>query len=224
MKVTGTAGLVYDGVVANLLNNIQQLVALMADQVPGDRGVYRQNVIVVQNNNDYEVANALQDTKVTALYWWGHGANDGNAFSASLTAQSVSQLLGNKYVPAHNVSGLPPFRARFESRLPFSFVFLDGCRTALGNLPEAFGIPKAIPARAYTQNNKHKRAFMGWNGRVTASLLDNNSLNWSLRFWQKWLDGSGMTTLQDAINSANSQSTPSGGIVVYGDPSLRWSD
>jgi hypothetical protein len=90
-------------------------------------------------------------------------------------------------------------------------------------LPEAFGIPKAIPGSSYARDNKKKRAFMGWNGKVTASILDTSSLTWSLAFWNAWM-ASPDTLLRDAIDTANAQSTPSGGIVTYGDATLTWAN
>jgi hypothetical protein len=90
-------------------------------------------------------------------------------------------------------------------------------------LPEAFGIPKAIPPASYALNNKQKRAFMGWKGNVTASILDNSSLTWSLDFWQAWMSIPN-NSVSAAIISANSKATPSGGIVTYGDTTLKWAD
>ena len=109
------------------------------------------------------------------------------------------------------------------TRDPFSFVFLDGCRTGTGMLPEAFGIPKDIPPTSYARNNKQKRVFMGWSGRGTASILDNSSLTWSLDFWKTWMSSPDVP-VNTAIITANSKDTPPGGIMTYGDATLTWSN
>jgi hypothetical protein len=169
-KLTGIAGLTYDGICANLLNNVQTLISEL--EVPRDRAVFRDRVTVVNNAADWgTVQTALESTdpQVTAFYWYGHGSADRNSIGGYVTAKTLSTNFGNYYF-ATNTAGKPS--PKIVTYLPFSFVFLDGCRTAKGMLPEAFGIPKDIAASNYTLHNKHKRAFMGWNGRVTASILE----------------------------------------------------
>jgi hypothetical protein len=53
--------------------------------------------------------------------------------------------------------------------------------------------------------------------------LDNSSLTWSLDFWQAWMSIPN-NSVSAAIISANSKATPSGGIVTYGDTTLKWAD
>ena len=223
-KITGYAGLFYDGICANLLNNVQNLVSGVG--VGGDRAVYGGGVTVVNSAGAWsgvQSSLASMNPQVTEFYWYGHGSADGNSIGNYVSAKTLSTYLGNYYLPAvTNSKGktAPPI---IMTSFPFSFVFLDGCRTGTGMLPEAFGIPKAIPPASYALNNKQKRAFMGWNGNVTASILDNSSLTWSLDFWQAWMSIPN-NSVSAAIISANSKATPSGGIVTYGDTTLRWAD
>jgi len=132
----------------------------------------------------------------------------------------LKPLLGNYYLPA---AGNSP--QKIITHKPFDFVFLDGCMTGVGSFPEAFGIPKA-PLH-YSSNNKHKRAFMGWGGTISLSILDTESLNWSLAFWNSLLSDPTGQSVGGAVISAFQQH-PSGGdgapMEIYGDPSLKWND
>lgn len=107
------------------------------------------------------------------------------------------------------------------------FVFLDGCNTALGNFPEAFGIPKAVTGAVINDAGQlHKRAFMGWSGPVTFQ-FDSSHIDWSLQFWTAWMDGgNGDVTLARAIQIAY-QYDPSVlnnvPIIWYGNGSLQYS-
>jgi hypothetical protein len=221
-KLTGMTGVFWNGTVANLLNNIQNLVS--GAELPGDHGVYGGGVSEVGKNSDWaSVQNALASTSpnVTAFYWWGHGASDGNSIGSYVTARDISILLGNSYIPSLTVKGHTPIAAKIQTRHPYSFVFLDGCCTGTGSLPEVFGIPKNITTASYQRDNKRKRAFMGWRGAVTASLLNTEALSWSLYFWQYWLNNPSIT-VGYAINQANAHYVPSGGIITYGATSLTY--
>ena len=58
---------------------------------------------------------------------------------------------------------------RYSGARPYRFVWLDGCSTANGNWPGAFGISKTTNSLSYYTNSitnpKHRRpsAFVGWN-------------------------------------------------------------
>ncbi len=219
-NIPGTGGLLFNGVIANTMANIRNLVAVLG--LANSRGVYQDNLFVVQNNAGFApVFNALIDPTVTAFYWWGHGSPDGNTLGPGISATTLFAALGNYYTPLIVPRWRPIVPAIVTTRLPFSFVFLDGCRTALGNLPEAFGIPKAVSAAQYAKANKQKRCFMGWNGVVSMSLLDTGTLNWSQAFWSAWLASSDVL-IRDAIANANGHWQPSGTILTYGDPSLTY--
>lgn len=85
---------------------------------------------------------------------------------------------------------------------PYRFVFLDGCDTAKGNLPEVFGIPKKVVSDA-DRNNKYglfRRAFLGWTGSDAASVKGTMPINhkeFFERFFQLW---SGQGSGQPAVN------------------------
>jgi flagellar hook assembly protein FlgD len=184
-KITGYTGIFFDGTCANLLNNVQNLVSAAQDEVKGDRAVYGGGVTVVNNVGAWDGVQASltsMNPNVTEFYWYGHGSADGNSIGGYVTAKTLSVYLGNYYHPAVTNSAGQIKSPTVKTLFPLSFVFLDGCMTGTGMLPEAFGIPKVVPGSSYARDNKQRRAFMGWEGAVTASLLNTSSLTWSLDF------------------------------------------
>jgi hypothetical protein len=231
-KLIGTAGLFFDGTVANLLANINNLVASAQDSVTGDRSTYQNSVLLMQHNGDFNSVNvALASTSpdTREFYFWGHGSPNGNSIgfregtpNDGIKANDLKVLLGNYYLP---IVGNSP--QKIITHKPFDMVFLDGCMTGLGSLPEAFGIPKAVGGVTYNDNHKHKRAFMGWGGTISLSILDTESLNWSLAFWSAWLENPNSETIIQA-QAAAFAAHPSGGsgapMRTYGNLSLKWAD
>lgn len=222
----------YGTTVANNCNQIAALVTAAEDTVCNNRGVFNTTVQVVSTGSDVtEMTNRLDNPNVTAFYFYGHGTTDGNAIGTqtfAIYARAFTTMFGNRYYPA-----LPARYGRFAGKpalvtqKPFNFVFLDGCNTALGDLPEAFGIAKRVSGSTLDDAHLHKRAFMGWTGPVTFQ-FDSSHIDWSLQFWTAWLDG-GLAdkSLTDAITAAN-QRDPSVlnnvPIKWYGNGSLKWSD
>jgi hypothetical protein len=70
--------------------------------------------------------------------------------------------------------------------MPFRFVFLDGCNTAVGDWPQAWGVPKqAVNVDWYKNANNNPsgfrpNAFVGWDVTV------GGSADWGTidKFWQ----------------------------------------
>jgi hypothetical protein len=230
--ILGLTGVLWNGTVGNLMSNIKDLVSLAEDQVSGDRSVYQGSTLVMQMNGDFAAVNtalASSNPNTREFYFWGHGAVNGNAIgfregtpSDGIKAKDLAALLGNSYLPASN--GDP---ALFTTTKPFDLVFLDGCCTGVGSFPEAFGIPKAVAGSTYDDNHKHKRAFMGWGGTISLSILDTESLNWSLAFWNALLSDPTGTTVIQAQATAFSQHPSAGDgapMKTYGNLSLKWND
>jgi hypothetical protein len=229
-KFQGIGGLFWDGTVANLLVNINNLIAQAG--VQGDRGTFRNSVLLMNHNGDFaSITNAFgaaNNPHVTAFYFYGHGSTSGNTIGYKegtpddgIWAPGLGLFLTNVYFPRNNTHG--PLLAVYT---PFNFVFLDGCMTGKGGFPEAFGIPKFIGEKGYILNTSHKRAFMGWGGAVSASILDSSFFSWTLKFWSTWL-GNTDTELISAINAANSSYpsvTNQAPMLNYGSTSLKWSD
>ncbi|HEY5297743.1 MAG TPA: Ig-like domain-containing protein [Verrucomicrobiae bacterium] len=230
-NLNGTAGLVYNGVVANLFDNIRTLVTSAQGDIGGDRETYEGSVLLMQHNGDFgQVKDALASSSPNTreFYFWGHGAIDGNAIgyregtpNDGIKVSDLKPLLGNYYLPQVGNSS-----QKIITHKPFDFVFLDGCMTGVGSFPEAFGIPKAVASSTYDDNHKHKRAFMGWNGTISLSILDTESLNWSLAFWNTWL-GNPNSGVEAAVIQAFNQHPSAGDgatIALYGSKLLKWND
>jgi hypothetical protein len=201
----------------------------------GDAGIpgkdpYNGGIMVLLNNGDFaQLRTALTSTSPNTreLYFWGHGSRDGNSIGFAggipndgILASELDSLLGNFVSPERN--GQP---MKIGTHKPFDFVFLDGCMTGRGNMPEAFGIPKFVPGATYLRLNMHKRAFMGWGGHVTASITDTDHFNWTLAFWQEWLtDDPDSVTVIQAVEAANNAhpSAAETGMLVTGSHDLTW--
>jgi Bacterial Ig domain len=219
--------------VANDCNQIAELISEAALTVGDNRDVFGGFVQVVQTSSDLAgVTNDLANSRVTAFYYYGHGTTNGDAFGTTsfvVAAKDLAGMFGNHYYSALG-PGYAPYGLAGEPGLlthkPFNLVFLDGCNTALGDLPEAFGITKHISGAALNEAGLHRRAFMGWSGPVTFQ-FDSSHIDWSLKFWSDWLGSSYSTTLTHAINAAYT-SDPSvlNNVPIrwYGNGSLTWSE
>lgn len=99
---------------------------------------------------------------------------------------------------------------------PYRFVFLDGCQTAVGDWPEAFGTEKTTNVLNFyysTNNTRHTppSAFVGWNvspgGEGWGNVQQNQNFrsywmsNWSVN-WTR-AEGELWRSLQDARSGAN---------------------
>lgn len=226
-KILGFTGLIYNGVIATLFENIQIWVEA-ADT--GNRSVLNNSVLLMEHNGDFNsVKNALaaSSPNTRAFYFFGHGSPHGNAIgfeegtpNDGIIAKDLGTLLGNSSSSARHR------KPTVTTTKPFSFVFLDGCRTGVGSFPDAFGIPRIVPGSSYLNNNKHKRAFMGWGGIVTDSILNNDFIDWSQAFWQSWVENPD-TYLKDAIDYANGNYPDvqsQAPILPVGSQLLKWND
>lgn len=223
----------FNTVVQNFFLQIRTLINTAAGTVGNNRGTFGPDAIyVLQNSGDLSsLTNNLANPNARAFYFYGHGNADGNSIGivgAGIKAVDLGELLGNYYKPF-----LPPEAGKFAglphmlTYKPFSFVFLDGCNTARGDFPEAFGIPKAVTGTTLIEAGLHKRAFMGWTGTVSFQ-FDNDHFAWTQKFWSTWMDGGNYdTTLADAVRAAY-QYKPSVfnnvPIKWYGNGSLQWSN
>ena len=197
-----------------------------------NRGVFNDTVQLITTSSDvYGLTNEFANQSITAFYFYGHGSATGNSIgtqSAVIGAKNVGAQLGNLFLPSLNSTwGRLAGKPAMVTDKPFNFVFLDGCNTALGNFPEAFGIPKSVSGLALNEAGLHKRAFMGWTGTVTFQ-FDSSHIDWSLQFWTAWIDGGNAdVTVARAIQLAY-QHDPSVlnnvPIKMYGNDSLKWSD
>jgi Bacterial Ig domain len=192
--------------VISVCGQIAAFLAMLDSSFGNNRDTFDTNVRIVQTSGEVtQLKNDLNNPNVTALYFFGHGTASGNAFGTSTTgifATNLATLFRNYYIPAPTSSGASAGKPTLVTHKPFNFVFLDGCNTAKGDLPEAFGISKAITGAQLNEAGLHKRAFMGWTGPVVFQ-FDPDHINWTLKFWEVWIDGGlGDISLTDAVREA----------------------
>ncbi len=176
----------------------------------------------VQTPADWStVTNQMARFDCRNFFYFGHGSGSslGDA-GARLRLGDVQSLLGNNLKDPLTATNLHPYR----------FVFMDGCNTADGDWPQAFGIPKKTGMTALDFGEKRgirPRAFMGWNReKGFTSVLGGNQLwpphmNYMTTFWRTWAErapgGGPLRGVGEAVAEARKAEPMAGlGMVIYG--------
>ncbi|HVU27046.1 MAG TPA: hypothetical protein VHG71_04840 [Verrucomicrobiae bacterium] len=100
--------------------------------------------------------NALYDARSRNVIYFGHGGPDGIGYNPADI---------NRYITANEIANtlhtIPVGQTNSHS---FRFVFLDGCSTAKGTLPESFGIfhKENVSGDDYADASLRYSAFVGW--------------------------------------------------------------
>jgi hypothetical protein len=131
-------------------------------------------------------------------FYCGHGSADGIGHNPANT---------NRFISRQEIeSVLHTVPAGQTNRHGFRFVFLDGCQTADGHLPEAFGIvrKKNLPVDYYIASGERLSSFVGWNTSPTASFFTHAVYVDHFRFMENFVyrwstDGEG---LRQALNNS----------------------
>jgi len=160
------------------------------------------------------------------LYYFGHGSAERMGYvddtSQQINIPDLNKLLKNASDPLKGTNGRP-----------YRFVFLDGCKTANGNLSPAFGIPKGnVPIAEFTgKRGIRPRAFVGWSKNVTIGWATFNQQHSTFiaSFFDKWANGRDLhgfpLGIEAAIDAANPQGWgPKTGLVIHGFHDLLWMD
>jgi len=176
----------------------------------------------VQTSNDWvNVAFNLSSFGNRDFFYFGHG--DGSHLGPNPTRElTVSDV---NFILQNNMSD--PLTA--TNRHPYRFVFLDGCNTADGNWPQAFGIPKKegmVATDFGAKRGIRPRAFMGWNRKkVFSSIFSSGQLHgphetYITTFWQKWAErqnGLPVRNIKEAIALAKAAAANASlGMMLYG--------
>ena len=155
--------------------------------------------------------------------YFGHGSDSfigtGNATFRISDAQLV---LTNNLTNPLTATNIHPYR----------YVFLDGCNTADGSFPQAFGIPKQKGMRTTDFTAKRgirPRAFMGWNrekasgmGIIAGGGMNTDHMNYITAFWSTWAarnptTGGPINGVKQAVTAAAARaSMAAGGMQLYG--------
>jgi hypothetical protein len=148
----------------------------------------------------------LQTYTTRNLYYFGHGAPDSIGGNISVV-DTNSDITGAKLLPnskAQLTSQWVKDNVTHNSLwgpIPFRFAFLDGCNTANGGWPAAWGVPneeKTIDY--YNAAQTRPSAFVGWNVKVggspdwgtVAKFWQFRSFwmaNWAVQDGYPWMDG-----------------------------------
>jgi hypothetical protein len=124
--------------------------------------------------------NANWATFRTALYspysrnicYFGHGGPNGIGYNSHDT---------NQYIPSKEIASvLHTIPAGQTNRHVFRFVFLDGCSTAKGDLPESFGIQhkQNVSSVDYYYASMRPSVFCGWSANKVVGFALGNSINY----------------------------------------------
>jgi hypothetical protein len=220
-QVLSDAPTLWNTTIAQLLNNIASQVAIADLDIGPNRGVYQNLRYACSAPSDYtQLLDYLTQPSVRNFYYSGHSSGNSIGFSDSvpnhgITVSNLSFTLTNGY------SFVPPNKLYFEFHKPFRFVFIDGCESANGKLPEAFGIPIVI------KNGYKSRAFMGWTVHARNSLLNTDHRLFTERFWNRWVGDEDYTKRLDTARDQALASVPSINpteLRVFGSPGLTWGD
>jgi hypothetical protein len=169
------------------------------------------------------------------FYYHGHGsANDIGAdihtFDTNGFVTGGITLPGSKaFLRSQTVSNELVFN-RYSGARPYRFVWLDGCSTANGNWPGAFGVDKVpYDLDHYTNsatNPKHRRpsVFVGWNqivgGKTWGFARDAGNFRWQwMREWSYHWQTTKLTVAFDVALDQSGWVTPGklwGALRVYG--------
>jgi hypothetical protein len=154
-----------------------------------------------QGDTDWQAfRNALYDPHSRNLVYFGHGGVDGLGYNPANT---------NRYIAATEIANMlhtMPYGQ--TNRHSFRFVFLDGCSTAKGTLPEAFGIPhrENIDGADYGAASMRYSAFVGWptdkaiGTGINLGTIDLNHVNFITAIQTDMLLNN--ATIKDAIKYA----------------------
>ena len=124
--------------------------------------------------------NALYDPTSRNLVYFGHGGPNGIGYNSHDV---------NQFVPATEIANvLHTIPAGQTNRHAFRFVFLDGCSTAKGTLPESFGIihRENVPDIDYYNASLRPSAFVGWSADKYVGFF-GNSLNYDHVHFIQWI-------------------------------------
>ena len=163
----------------------------------------------------------LQSWNARNFYYFGHGA--ANSIVGDINeVDSSGNILGSKKLPDskavltagwvhENVTANKSMGA-----MPFRFVFLDGCNTANGGWPAAWGVPKQSVNSDWYKNSTNNpggyrpNAFLGWDVTVGGKKENWGTVDkfWQFReFWMgQWSVSYGTKSLTDALDDARNNS------------------
>lgn len=175
------------------------------------------NYSQANRNNSWGVfaTNYLQFPTIRNFYYFGHGAPYSIGGDIS-TLDSSNNITGDKTLPGSKAflsSQWVHDNVTFGKSwgwMPFRFVFLDGCSTAAGNWPWAWGTPSQTETLTYYRSSANSTgarpsAFVGWDTPVGYAPGWGTIPNfWAFRKdWMAEWAGNSNESLYQALYNAN---------------------
>ncbi len=173
------------------------------------------------------------------LYYYGHGWANGIGGDLHTYSNNVvtggTTLRGSKaFLSSQIVRDQITFN-KYGGARPYRFVWLDGCSTANGDWPNAFGVNKTTNSlpwyQSITTNPSRNRpsAFVGWNQTVggpgwgTLQAFFNCRSEWMTQWSYNWNTKTLVDALEDGRQSSNWIDSGKywGALRVYGFSELR---
>jgi hypothetical protein len=160
-------------------------------------------------------ANYLQSWSIRNFYYYGHGAahvvgGDMNTLNSSNYITGATNLPGSKaYLTGDWVLGNVTINKSY-GMIPFRFVFMDGCNTAVDDWCYNWGVPKQVETVDYYRSAANKihvrpNAFVGWDVTIGGS-KDWGQIDKFWAFRQDWMAewaGTFQEQLSDSLSTAN---------------------
>lgn len=155
------------------------------------------------------------------FYYFGHGA--ANSFGGDFNKLDANNDIiasdfgtnTKAYITAQWVHDNVTYNKTWGA-MPFRFIFLDGCNTAIGNWPWAWGVPKQsvntdwYKNSANNPNGSRPNAFLGWDVTVGGKKENWGTIDkfWQFReFWMgQWSVSYTGKSLDDALDEARDAS------------------
>ena len=217
---------------------------LWADYIPTAYGTngYTQ---ADRDSDWFTVKTILQRPECRNYYYYGHGNSNsiGGDLNSYDTNGAITGCLGLPHSKAYLTASIVKSDVTYNLNTgvhQFRFVWLDGCNTALGGWPDAFGVGKGTNDLSYysnsTNNPSHLRpsAFVGWatqpGGAGWGNVQDYFFFRseWSMHWSYDWQTESLVQALTDAISTSNwppgGGSQLWGGLRAYGYNNLRMNE
>lgn len=115
---------------------------------------------------------AVFDPYVRNLVYFGHGGVQGLGYNAANTNEAL--LVDEIAARLHTI---PAGQTNIHR---FRFVFVDGCSTAKGRMPEAFGIwhKENVPGIDYLNASIRPSCYCGWTKDKSVGFLAGGALNY----------------------------------------------
>ena len=124
---------------------------------------------------------AIFNSTTRNLVYFGHGGQTGIGYNTSNT---------NRFISSTEITNrLHTIPAGQTNRHAFRFVFIDACSTALGTMPESFGIlhKEDVSLVDYQAASLRPSAYVGWPKDKYIGILDGAYINYDHVNFIQWI-------------------------------------